>query len=228
MSTAATVKRNRRKRRAPARKQGQKSLWPWLAALVIVAAGVSAYDHRDRLPAFVAEMLPTPAGPKPAPYRKPPTAAREQTRSLAASAAVKSPVVSVKAVIPDERPQADPLVGRGYAGKFFLCGTSGLDNCVVDGDTFWHHRTSIRIPGIEAPHTEQAKCQRERERGYAATLRLRDWLNAGAFDLAAVRGGDVSRSGGRLRVVSRNGRAIGDILVSEGLARPSGAVSPWC
>ncbi|MGV8939725.1 MAG: thermonuclease family protein [Allorhizobium sp.] len=228
MSTAAAGKRNRRKRRAPARKQGQKSLWPWLAALVIVAAGVSAYDNRKHLPDLLADVLAASPSQKPAPYRTP-AASPAQARSASVPTTVKTPVVSVKAVIPDERPQTDRLVGRGYAGKFYLCGTSGLDNCVVDGDTFWHHKTSIRIPGIEAPQTEQAKCQRERERGYAATLRLRDWLNAGAFDLAALKGADDGRAGRRLRVVSRNGRSIGDILVSEGLARPSGGgASPWC
>ena len=53
-------------------------------------------------------------------------------------------------------------------------------------------------------------------------------LNDGAFQLEAV-DRDVDRYGRKLRIVTRNGQSLGDILVSEGLAREwVGYRTPWC
>lgn len=40
---------------------------------------------------------------------------------------------------------------------------------------------------------------------------------------------DADRYGRKLRVLVRNGRSLGDVLVNEGLARTwNGAREPWC
>ncbi|MDQ0454735.1 thermonuclease family protein [Rhizobium paknamense] len=116
-----------------------------------------------------------------------------------------------------------------FTGKFYYCGTSGLDNCVVDGDTFWVNRVKIRIADIDTPETEQAKCKSERDRGFAAKMRLRELLNQGSFELGSFGTRDEDDYGRKLRVVTRNGRSLGAMLVDEGLARPwTGHRKPWC
>ena len=61
------------------------------------------------------------------------------------------------------------------------------------------------------------------------TARLRDLLNAGPIGLETRFGRDEDRYGRKLRVVVRNGRSLGDQLVSEGLARAWAARrEPWC
>lgn len=124
-------------------------------------------------------------------------------------------------------PADKALTGRGHQGRFYFCGTSGLDSCVAAGDTFWYHKTRIALADIEAPATEGAKCQQERDLGFAAKVRLRELLNAGSFELASVGGG--AGAGRAERVVSRNGRSLGAVLVAEGLARPrAGRRVSWC
>jgi endonuclease YncB( thermonuclease family) len=62
-----------------------------------------------------------------------------------------------------------------------------------------------------------------------ATYRLRELLNEGPFELNSIGSRDEDRHGRKLRVVVRNGRSLGDQLVSEGLARTwSGRREPWC
>jgi Micrococcal nuclease (thermonuclease) homologs len=124
-------------------------------------------------------------------------------------------------------PADKALTGRGHQGRFYFCGTSGLDSCVAAGDTFWYQKTRISLADIDAPSTEGAKCQQERDLGFAAQVRLRELLNAGSFELASV-GGEVGE-GQAERLVSRNGRSLGAILVAEGLARPRAAGrGSWC
>ncbi|HBF29099.1 MAG TPA: nuclease [Rhizobium sp.] len=115
------------------------------------------------------------------------------------------------------------------ATKFYYCGRSGLNNCVVDGDTFWLNKVKFRVADIDAPETEQAKCKSERDRGFAAKVRLRELLNAGRFEVETFGTRDVDQYGRKLRVVTRNGRSLGGMLVEEGLARPwTGHRMPWC
>jgi endonuclease YncB( thermonuclease family) len=55
-------------------------------------------------------------------------------------------------------------------------------------------------------------------------------LAAGPFELHALGDGrDEDRYGRKLRIVTRNGRSLGDMLVAEGLARTwTGRREPWC
>lgn len=130
--------------------------------------------------------------------------------------------VQMASLSPDET-----LTGRGHRGPFYFCGTSGLDSCVAAGDTFWYRKTRIALADIEAPATEGAKCQQERDLGFAAQVRLRELLNAGSFELAST-GGEAG-GGQAERLVSRDGRSLGAVLVAEGLARPRAAHrGSWC
>ena len=119
-------------------------------------------------------------------------------------------------------------MGPGASVHFELCGMV-RQTCVVDGDTFWLEGRKIRIADIDTPEISEPKCVSEYALGMKATHRLRDLLNAGPFDLQPIPGRDLDKYGRELRVVVRNGRSLGDQLVSEGLARTwSGRREPWC
>ena len=121
------------------------------------------------------------------------------------------------------RPPADR-----ETGAFALCQGGARTDCVVDGDTFWLRGEKIRIADIDTPETRKAQCGAERDMGLRATHRLQRLLNAGAFSLMPA-DRETDRYGRSLRVVSRDGRSIGAMLVAEGLARPwSGSRQPWC
>lgn len=117
---------------------------------------------------------------------------------------------------------------RNAAAHFGLCYTGAGTNCVVDGDTFWSEGVKIRVADIDAPETHPPRCPREANLGNRATLRLRDLLNAGPFELETIWPG-TDRYGRALRRVMRDGQSLGTILVSEGLARQwNGSRQPWC
>lgn len=101
--------------------------------------------------------------------------------------------------------------------------------CVVDGDTLWISGTKIRVADIDTPEISEPKCASELTLGTRATDRLIELVNQGPFELQAWSGRDTDRYGRALRVLVRNGRSLGDILVSEGLARTwTGRREPWC
>jgi len=114
------------------------------------------------------------------------------------------------------------------AARFGLCHTGGGVDCVVDGDTVWIGGANVRIADIDAPETHPPRCAEEADLGERATLRLQALLNAGPITLAPA-DRDTDRYGRLLRIVERNGRSLGDQLVSEGLARHwTGRRLPWC
>ncbi|ATN34206.1 hypothetical protein ACO34A_10380 [Rhizobium sp. ACO-34A] len=250
MAGTTQTKRAPRKRKKAASRQDSGSIWPWLGALLVVAGGIAAYDNRDKLPAPVVAYLSGKERLQPSvsrtevssrPERKEPQASvravapaekPKQEAKRSAGPIPPEPVggtrvnqVAAKPVAPDEGKSDTVLLGKGFSGKFYFCGTSGLDNCVSSGDTFWYHKTRIALADIVAPGTEEARCQQEREKGFAAKVRLRDLLNGGDFEFSSLRGQEA----GGARVVARNGRSLGSILVSEGLAKPRmGKQDTWC
>lgn len=114
------------------------------------------------------------------------------------------------------------------AAAFTLCAEGPRINCVVDGDTFWANGEKVRLADINAPETAKAGCPQERALGQRAKLRLLGLLNAGPFTLE-VSGPATDRYGRALRIARRQGRSLGDVLVSEGLAEPwRGRRSDWC
>ncbi|MDH2092044.1 thermonuclease family protein [Rhizobium pusense] len=113
--------------------------------------------------------------------------------------------------------------------SYTLCSGAILTHCVVDGDTIWHDGTKIRIADIDTPEVSEPKCSSEAALGAKATKRLLQLVNAGPFEIQSWQGGDEDKYGRKLRVLVRNGQSLGDILVSERLARTwSGRREPWC
>jgi endonuclease YncB( thermonuclease family) len=107
-----------------------------------------------------------------------------------------------------------------------LAVTDGLR--VIDGDTFHYRGKKIRVADIDTPEM-RGRCPYESELAARATARMRELLHAGPFELERIPGRDEDRYGRKLRVVTRNGRSLGDQLVAEGLAQTwSGRREPWC
>ncbi|NTE89352.1 thermonuclease family protein [Agrobacterium rubi] len=111
---------------------------------------------------------------------------------------------------------------------FSICGSGQRITCVVDGDTFWFRGEKFRIADIDTPELSPPRCERERERGLAAKQRLLEILSSGPLSFkTSVR--DEDRFGRKLRIVYRDRRSVGDILVAEGLARKwEGSRRSWC
>jgi micrococcal nuclease len=113
--------------------------------------------------------------------------------------------------------------------KFTLCSRANRINCVVDGDTIHYQGTIIRIEGIDTPETHRSKCESERALGMRATYRMLDLVNAGPFEIVQRGRRDTDKYGRKLRVLERQGRSLGDILIAEKLARPwEGRRRSWC
>ncbi|WP_318030892.1 thermonuclease family protein [Rhizobium ruizarguesonis] len=112
---------------------------------------------------------------------------------------------------------------------YSLCSGAKHYHCVVDGDTIWNQGIKIRIADIDTPEVSEPKCASEAALGIRATHRMLQLLNAGPFEMRSWPGRDEDKYGRKLRVLVRNGRSLGDTLVSEGLARTwTGRRQPWC
>jgi endonuclease YncB( thermonuclease family) len=115
------------------------------------------------------------------------------------------------------------------ATVFEKCTGSHRIACVIDGDTLWIDGTKVRVADIDAPEISEPKCASELALGNRATERLIQLINQGPFEMRAWPGRDKDRYGRALRVLVRNGHSLGDVLVSEGLARTwTGRREPWC
>lgn len=129
-----------------------------------------------------------------------------------------------------------PGPGAAQAGReqinalFPVCAGSVRVTCVVDGDTFWLRGTKIRIADIDTPEVSRPGCPQEARLGRQATERMRQLLNAGRFSLAVPPNGrSRDRYGRELRIVVRDGKSLGSVLVREGLAaRWGGPKRAWC
>ena len=127
-----------------------------------------------------------------------------------------------------------PLVLRPGAATdaesadFSLCGSGARVDCVVDGDTFWYRAEKYRVADINTPEVSSPGCAEETALGARATRRLETLLNAGPFSLEPV-DRDRDAYDRLLRVVTRGGESLGDVLVQEGLAeRWRGYRGSWC
>lgn len=117
--------------------------------------------------------------------------------------------------------------GRASAAGGASALVAGRSVSVIDGDTFHYGGEKIRIADIDTPEL-RGRCAYESALAARATARMAALLAAGPFELQRV-GRDEDRYGRKLRVVTRNGRSLGDQMVSEGLARTwSGRREPWC
>lgn len=129
---------------------------------------------------------------------------------------------------PDALP---PLRESATSGRsvFTICGEVSSPNCVVDGDTLRYGGERIRLADINAPEVFSPQCDQEAWLGRRATRRLQELVNAGPFEIASSGLRDEDRYGRKLRLLKRDGRSLGDILVFEGLAHPwRGHKEDWC
>jgi endonuclease YncB( thermonuclease family) len=114
-------------------------------------------------------------------------------------------------------------------GPFTLCAEHFQAECGVDGDTIRYQGRRIRVADIDAPEIHDPRCASELALGQRATARLFALVNDGPFEIASSGSRDTDRYGRDLRILVRNGRSLGAMLVDEGLARRwDGARHPWC
>jgi endonuclease YncB( thermonuclease family) len=132
-------------------------------------------------------------------------------RLFNAIASLSSVAIGILASVASAQPASSASEG------FSFCGSGQRITCVVDGDTFWFRGKKIRIGDIDTPELNPPRCERERERGLAAKQRLLDILNSGPLSFKTTARGE-DRFGPKLRIVYREQRSVGDILVAEGLA----------
>lgn len=117
---------------------------------------------------------------------------------------------------------------KSSSEAFSVCENGQRITCVVDGDTFWLRGEKIRIADIDTPELSPPRCRRERELGLAAKQRLLDILNSGPLWFKTT-AREEDRFGRKLRIVYRDRRSVGDMLVAEGLARKwQGSRRSWC
>ena len=143
---------------------------------------------------------------------------------LLASLAILAVAGGVASLSVPDRATARDEVSR----TFSLCHTGGGVNCVVDGDTIWLDGQKIRVADIDAPETHPSRCALEADLGERATHRLQELVSAGPFAVTTL-DRDADKYGRKLRVLTRGGQSLGDVLVNEGLARTwTGKREPWC
>jgi endonuclease YncB( thermonuclease family) len=223
----ATAAKGRRRRRKGTSAHSSGATWPWVLALVGTAGAILAYENASTLRRWLPSSLSASGieqrHASPARPQRPVETTFEPVLPL------QKPVVAALPPMPLAKTEDDRLVGKGFSGTFYFCGTSGLDNCVASGDLFWFKKQAIRLADIAAPATETARCGAERDKGFAAKVRLRDLLNAGSFELVDWPNKDDDGRGRKLRVVVRNGHSIGAQMIGEGLVHAAGqAGKPWC
>ena len=121
----------------------------------------------------------------------------------------------------------EPVVEQ-YEINFSPCTSGPRYTCVVDGDTLWLEGEKVRIADINTPEVSSPECMQEAHLGARATRRLTELLNAGGFSLEAI-DRDEDQYGRKLRIVTRDGNSLGDVLVEEGLAEEwTGRRNGWC
>ena len=101
---------------------------------------------------------------------------------------------------------------------------------VLDGDTIIVDGEHIRLANIDTPEIGRAKCDDELRRGLMAKTRLRQIIGEGTLEIArGDKGRMTDRYGRSLGRVLIDGRDVGEVLISEGLARRwDGRRHPWC
>lgn len=113
-----------------------------------------------------------------------------------------------------------------HAAQFGQCYNSGVDECVLDGDTIYVGGQRVDVAGIVAPAIQGAKCSDERTRGIESALKLADLLNSGKVTL----GDTVRDSDGTLRRrVAVDGKDVAAAMIDAGVTQDRGSGQPdWC
>ncbi len=120
-----------------------------------------------------------------------------------------------------------PVHAQEWNVRFGMCGRERV-TCVVDGDTIWLQGVNLRLESYDTPEPYNDICGGAREVALAkkASARLLALLNGNPF---TVETGGEDRYGRVLATIRIGGTDVGDILISEGLARswPNGREF-WC
>lgn len=87
----------------------------------------------------------------------------------------------------------------------------------LDGDTIAVGRERIRVVGLDAPETFDARCPAEKSLGDKATAAMRQMVAKG---VRIERTGNKDRYRRTLARVYFQGRDVADIMVARGLAMP--------
>jgi micrococcal nuclease len=111
--------------------------------------------------------------------------------------------------------------------RFGMCGRD-RHTCVVDGDTIWLDGMNLRLEAYDTPEPYNDICggQAEIALAHQASARLLQLLNSNPFTVETA---GTDRYGRVLATLRIGGTDVGDILISEGLARrwPDGD-EWWC
>ena len=99
---------------------------------------------------------------------------------------------------------------------------------VVDGDTVQLDGKRYRLLGFDAPETFWAKCANERQRGRAATERLRRLIETREATLEPT--GRNCKWRRECAYLFVGGQDVAEIMIHEGYARPydGGRRENWC
>src|SRR6476660_8231724 len=107
---------------------------------------------------------------------------------------------------------------------------SSTDIRVVDGDTIALSglRQHVRLVGFNAPETRNAGCEAEAQLGQRAKQRLQALVDTGSLELTFIacscpprtEGTPRCNHGRRCGILRAEGRDVGLVLMSEGLAVP--------
>jgi micrococcal nuclease len=115
------------------------------------------------------------------------------------------------------------------AVAFQICYFPGGTHCVIDGDTIDYDWLRVRMVDYDTPEIGEPKCSSEYELGQKAKHRLVEILNSGIVAVTPHGNRDIDQYGRKLRLVTVNGRSVGDTLIDEGLAVPwEGHRHYWC
>lgn len=120
------------------------------------------------------------------------------------------------------------VVASEIRTQFRMCGSGQRRTCVVDGDTIWLDGMNLRLQAYDTPEPYNVICGGAQEVALAkrASARLLDLLNGNSFSVETF---GTDRYDRILATIRINGTDVGDILISEGLARrwPDG-LEFWC
>jgi len=111
--------------------------------------------------------------------------------------------------------------------EFPVCDAGPRVTCVVDGDTVWFEGIKYCLADIDTPEEGAlAQCMQEGLWAIEATKRLAEILSTHSLTIETSGRDRYGRVVARFRV---GNTTAGEMLVSEGLARPwTGHREPWC
>ncbi|MDN3646608.1 hypothetical protein QWY75_10400 [Pontixanthobacter aestiaquae] len=114
--------------------------------------------------------------------------------------------------------------------RFTVCGERSSAGCVIDGDTFMIGRRKIRISGFNAPELP-GECPAETALAKQSRDGLRDWLNAGTFQMDGGDDPPYDQYGRELRELKRGEQLLSDVMLQKELAQETGwgfTRGGWC